>query len=99
MGARREIVAAVAERYRSGKRREKGRILDELCATTGWRRKHALRALAGGMFGTVRCDQDMAEYQGPWFSVEPGFNGIPGACLVFFASRSLIFRSSQSRPI
>ena len=46
MGARREIVAAVAERYRSGKRREKGRILDELCAVTGWHRKHAVRALA-----------------------------------------------------
>jgi hypothetical protein len=45
MGARREVVSAVAERYRSGKRTEKGRILDELCATTGWHRKHAVRAL------------------------------------------------------
>ncbi len=31
MGARREVVSAVAE--------------DELCATTGWHRKHAVRAL------------------------------------------------------
>jgi Integrase core domain len=45
MGARREVVSAVAERYRSAKRTDKGRILDELCATTGWHRKHAVRVL------------------------------------------------------
>ena len=45
MGARREVVSAVTERYRSAKRAEKGRILDTLCATTGWHRKHAVRAL------------------------------------------------------
>ena len=43
MGARREVVSAVTERYRSAKRAEKGRILDALCATTGWHRKHAAR--------------------------------------------------------
>jgi hypothetical protein len=45
MGARCEVVSAVMERYRSAKRAEKGRILDALCATTGWHRKHAVRAL------------------------------------------------------
>src|SRR6202171_1947030 len=45
MGARREVVSAVTERYRSAKRVEKGRILNALCATTGWHRKHAVRAL------------------------------------------------------
>src|ERR1700728_3125977 len=45
MGARREVVSAVRERYRSAKGAEKGRILDALCATTGWHRKHAVRAL------------------------------------------------------
>jgi Integrase core domain len=45
MGARREVVCAVAERYRSARRMEKGRILDELCSTTGWHRKHAVRVL------------------------------------------------------
>ena len=46
MGARREVLSAVAERYRSAGRVEKGRILDALCQTTGWHRKHAVRALA-----------------------------------------------------
>ena len=46
MGARRELLAAVANRYRAAGRREKGRILDELTATTGWHRKHAVRALS-----------------------------------------------------
>ena len=50
MGARREVLAAVAKRYRTAGRVEKGRILDELTATTGWHRKHAVRALsAAGM--------------------------------------------------
>src|ERR1700757_3555633 len=46
MGTRREITAAVVDRYRSAGRMGKGRILDELCAVTGWHRKHAVRALA-----------------------------------------------------
>lgn len=39
MGARREVLSAVAERYWSAGRMEKGRILDALCRTTGWHRK------------------------------------------------------------
>jgi hypothetical protein len=45
MGARREVLSAVADRYRSAGRVVKGRILDALCRTTGWHRKHAVRAL------------------------------------------------------
>ncbi|MCP1742618.1 hypothetical protein ACVMGC_001721 [Bradyrhizobium barranii subsp. barranii] len=45
MSARREVLSAVMEHYRSAKRTEKGRMLDALCATTGWHRKHAVRAL------------------------------------------------------
>ena len=54
MSARREIKAAVAERYRLAGRVEKGLILDELCKVTGWHRKHAVRAL--GVPPTVRPD-------------------------------------------
>ena len=46
MGARREVMSAIAERHRSAERMEKGRILDELRAATGWHREHAVRALA-----------------------------------------------------
>jgi hypothetical protein len=46
MSARHEVLAAVAERYCSAGRTEKGRILNELCAMTGWHRKHAVRALS-----------------------------------------------------
>ena len=46
MGARRELTAALVERYRSAGRADKGRILEELCAVTGWHRKHAVRVLA-----------------------------------------------------
>src|SRR5947209_8059186 len=46
MGERRAVTTAIATRYgRSGKA-GKGRILDELCATTGWHRSHARKALA-----------------------------------------------------
>jgi len=45
MGASLEVLAAVKDRYLSAGRAQKGRILDELCAMTGWHRKHAVRAL------------------------------------------------------
>jgi hypothetical protein len=54
MGARREVLSAVAERYRSAGRMEKGRILDALCRTTGWHRKHAVRALRRRVIGGER---------------------------------------------
>jgi len=60
MGARREVVWAVAERYGSARRREKGRILDELTATTGWHRKHAVRALSAAA-ASWKCRQHSYE--------------------------------------
>jgi hypothetical protein len=54
MSARRELVAAIAERYRASGRKEKAQILDELTAVTGWHRKHAVRALG---VSEVQCKQ------------------------------------------
>jgi len=45
MSARREVLSAVAARYRSAGRVEQRRILDALCRTTGRHHKHAVRAL------------------------------------------------------
>src|SRR5215467_478350 len=63
MGAQREVVWAVAERYGAAGRREKGRILDELTATTGWHRKHAVRALsavAASLTGQLQACEETA---------------------------------------
>ena len=40
-----EYAANLAPRYRAGRRAEKGRILDEFCATSGMHRKAAIRLL------------------------------------------------------
>ena len=45
MAARDELVAAIAVRYAQGDRSERGRILDEFTAVTGFHRKHAMRLL------------------------------------------------------
>ena len=43
MAARDELVAAITGRYAQGDRGERGRILDEFAAVTGYHRKHAMR--------------------------------------------------------
>ena len=40
-----EYAASVGPRYKAARRAEKGRILDEFCATTGMHRKAAIRLL------------------------------------------------------
>ncbi|UNB52107.1 DDE-type integrase/transposase/recombinase [Mycolicibacterium sp. YH-1] len=42
---RRAVAETIAVRYILASKRDKGRILDELCATTGWHRNHARKAL------------------------------------------------------
>ena len=42
---RRAITEAAAIRYQLASKRDKSRILDELCANTGWHRNHARKAL------------------------------------------------------
>src|SRR5882724_702877 len=54
MAARDELVAAIAGRYAQGDRGERGRILDEFAAVTGFHRKHAMRLLRAGQV-TRRC--------------------------------------------
>ena len=44
--ARRELVGAIADRYRRSSKAEKTRILDEFVRITGYHRKHAVRVLA-----------------------------------------------------
>ena len=46
MSTRAELVLATGARYRSSSRAERGRILDEFVALTGYHRKHAIRLLA-----------------------------------------------------
>src|SRR5579862_5072460 len=45
LATRRELIQAIAERYHSGTRSEKKKILDEFIEVTGFHRKHAIRAL------------------------------------------------------
>jgi hypothetical protein len=49
MGQRKAVTKATTARYRSGSKAVKAVILDELCATTGWHRDHARKALRGAL--------------------------------------------------
>jgi len=49
MSQRRAVTKAIATRYKRADKRAKGVILDELCATTGWHRSHARKALAAAL--------------------------------------------------
>ena len=45
LATRRELIEAIADRYHSGTRIEKQKILDEFIEVTGFHRKHAIRVL------------------------------------------------------
>jgi hypothetical protein len=49
MGQRKAVTKAIATRYRRASKADKGLILDELCATTGWHRNHARKALVAAL--------------------------------------------------
>ena len=49
MAERRAVTGMTAIRYVVADRRVKGRILDELCANTGWHRNHARKALKAAL--------------------------------------------------
>ena len=49
LAERRAITETTATRYQLAGKRGKGRILDELCANTGWHRNHARKALTAAL--------------------------------------------------
>lgn len=49
LAERRAVTETTAIRYSQADRRTKGVILDELCATTGWHRNHARKALTSAL--------------------------------------------------
>lgn len=46
MAERKAVTKQMAGRYAKASKKDKGKMLDELCALTGWTRRHARRALA-----------------------------------------------------
>ncbi|MFN8033729.1 MAG: transposase family protein [Mycobacterium sp.] len=53
LGERRAVTRAAAIRYQQAGKGGKSRILDELCANTGWHRSHARKALKAALQPTV----------------------------------------------
>jgi hypothetical protein len=49
LAERRAVTETTAIRYQLASKRAKGIILDELCATTGWHRSHARKALTAAL--------------------------------------------------
>lgn len=49
MSQRRAVTKTIATRYKRADKSAKTTILDELCATTGWHRNHARKALAAAL--------------------------------------------------
>jgi hypothetical protein len=45
LAERRALTETIAIRYQLASKRDKGKILDELCANTGWHRNHARKAI------------------------------------------------------
>ncbi len=54
MAERKAVTKEMLKRYQRGSKGAKGRVLDELCALTGWNRDHARRALRRARRGPVR---------------------------------------------
>jgi hypothetical protein len=58
MATRDELITAIAHRYSRADKTERGRILDEFTAVSGFHRKHAMRLLRVGQRSNVR-DRDL----------------------------------------
>jgi len=57
MAERKAVTKQMARRYARSPKKEKGRMLDELCALTGWTRRHAARALGQAIRRPKRPDR------------------------------------------
>ena len=60
LATRRELIKAIADRYRAATRIEKKKILDEFIEVTGFHRKHAIRALRKVCEGPVQEESERA---------------------------------------
>ena len=56
MATRKELVQALRQRYRSAAYGDKGRILDEFVAVSGYHRKHAIRLLRAQAAASAQRD-------------------------------------------
>jgi hypothetical protein len=49
MAERKAVTKAIGTRYKRADKSGKAKILNELCATTGWHRDHARKVLRGAL--------------------------------------------------
>jgi hypothetical protein len=57
MGQWKAVTKAIGTRSQGASKVDKGELLDELCATTGWARNHARKALGREIAGEIGEDR------------------------------------------